>query len=246
MKRTFTIMLYTVLILAALFAETKTGNSSFRVSAYKNSELPKLDYKITISNYASSSITGFTNEYDVSSKLTSNNLSFQKALVVTIQSNMKLDIPVLISFSPFISQKDSSKTVPVKYTFTKDTPQAVEAQEWIWCNGSREYFRYTPELTLTDSSGSTVTSISTGSSGATATLTHSVPKAEIKRTGLFSYWDDYGGMPNAPGDTLPGFRGEQALTSTGYFKLSIDSDDYNNMAANVDYEATISLTITTV
>ncbi len=252
MKRTFILLLLALLIVASAFGDSTRENTSFRVSAYKDAELPNLDYKITISNYESSSITGFTNEYDVSSKLTSSSLSFSNALVVKIVSNLKLDIPVQITFSPFVNQKNSSNTVPITYTFTKGSLEAVEADAWVSLrnySGYNDYYyyRYTPGLILTDSSGTSVSSISTGSSGTTATLTHTIAKVERKDSyNYYGSWETVDSLPAQNGNTLPGFRNQQALTSTGYFALSISSTDYADMAANIDYEATISLLITSI
>lgn len=248
MKRTFIFLLLATMVIASIFGDSTTENTSFRVSAYKDAELPDLDCTITISNYESSSITGFTNEYDVSSKLTSSSLSFSNALVIIIVSNLKLDIPVQITFSPFVNQKDTSKTVPITYSFTKGSLETVEADAWVsirnkYGYNDYYYYRYTPGLILTDSSGTSISSISTGSSGTTATLTHTIAKVE-RIEGLS--WKTVDSLPAQNGNTLPGFRNKQALTSTGYFALSISSSDYTDMAANIDYEATISLTITQI
>ncbi len=243
MKRTFIILLFTMLMLFCIFPATKTENTSFRVSAYKDAKLPDMNYTITISNYESSSITGFLNEYDVSNKLTSRNLSFNQALVVTIKSNLSESIPVNISFSPFVNSKDSSKIVPVTYTFTKGSMQRVEANDY-YNYGYSNYrkYRFTPDMTLTNSSGSAVSSITASSANTTATLTHSISTIQYKSYGN-NQWTTTTTMPNTQSGTLPGFGTNQVLTSTGNFALSISNTDYASMAANIDYVATITLTI---
>ena len=246
MRRIFAVFIL-ISMMAILFADTTTETTSFEMSAYLDAELPDLDYTITVSNYETSSITGFTNEYDISDTLTSSSLSIASALVITIESNLVSEIPVEITFSPFVNQKDSTDLVSIKYTYTTGSFSTVQGSNKINNGKNSYYYKYTPGLTLVDSSDTTISSgstFTTGTSGETVTLTHYIATIQYKKSGFGGSWTTTT-MPSGY-TTLPGFADGQVLTTTAYFALSLESDAYDNLAANIDYAATIVLTITSV
>ncbi len=256
MRRIFAVFIL-ISMMAILFADTTTETTSFEMSAYLDAELPDLDYTITVSNYETSSITGFTNEYDISDTLTSSSLSIASALVITIESNLVSEIPVEITFSPFVNQKDSTDLVSIKYTYTTGSFSTVQGSNKVNSGNSSYSYRYTPGLTLVDSSDTTISSgstFTTGTSGETVTLTHYIATIQYKKSGGGGKGGQGGSgstswttttMPSGY-TTLPGFADGQVLTTTAYFALSLESDAYDNLAANIDYAATIVLTITSV
>ena len=102
------LLIVTAIILAScLFADSTTDSATLNVSAYKETPIPSMNYTISIQDFNSSAISGVTTVIDISNKMkTSRTLA--NAFTITIKSNLKTPIPVVIEFSPLINQEDAA------------------------------------------------------------------------------------------------------------------------------------------
>ncbi len=243
--RKATLLIVTAIIFAScLFADDTTDSATLNVSAYKETPIPSMNYTISIQDFNSSAISGVTTVIDISNKMkTSRTLT--NAFTITIKSNLKTPIPVVIEFSPLINQEDAAAApIPVTYTMTKGTLTEVVGDTRIKVNNNRYYYGYTPAIDLTGNA----TTVEVSENEVTTTLTHSI--GTVRRSSYngtnFNRYASTTTMPSQNSNVLPGFTNSQVLTSTAKFNLSIDENDYNNMAANMDYAATVKLTITSL
>ncbi len=254
MRRMALLLITTLIFASCLFADVTTDSATLNVSAYKETPIPSMAYTITIKDFNNSNLTGVTSVLDISNKMKTSR-TLENAFTITITSNLKTPIPVVIEFSPLINQEDATADlIPVTYTMTKDTLSQVIGTKRIRVNnsnnvvtngGTRYYYAYTPAIALTGNATSVVADVD----GASTTLTHSI--GTIKRTTsntTTNFNNNATTVNTVPNDSstsvLPGFASGQVLTSSAKFNLALDEDDYNDMAANMDYYATVKLTIT--
>ncbi len=252
MRKAIFLTILILLFVTSAFATTSTAGTTLSLSAYKEVELPDMSYTITISDYSNASISGVTSVYDISNKMASSR-TLTKAFYITIKSNLKANIPVVIEFTPLINQKDNLDKVPITYSFTTSTTR-VTGSETIRVNnsnvvvnsgGTKYHYRYTPSLTLTDGA----TSVAVGESGASTTMTQAagtIERVTVNKWGMENGRWGSATIPQSDSGTLPGLgtASSQVMSSTGYFALTIAEDDYTNMASNIDYISTVKLTIT--
>lgn len=237
MKKAAALLVTAIIFASCLFADVTTDSATLNVSAYKETAIPSMSYTITIKDFNSSNLTGVTTVLDISNKMKTSR-TLEEAFTITINSNLKASIPIVIEFSPLINQEDAAADpIPVTYTMTKGTLTEVQARNPVTVNRKSYYYYYTPAIGLTNNA----TTVDVNGTSTSTTLTHSV--GSIRRWRNNSYENNVP-MPSTTGSTLPGFTNGQVLTSSAVFNLVIDEVEYNNMPANVDHVATVKLTIT--
>lgn len=257
MRRTILLAIMVAITLPLLFsasADTSLGMTGYR---FKEVELPQLRYTVTVKAWTQAEITGQAQILNITNAF--QNQTLRGVFSINIKSNRKTDIPVEIEFYPFIKEADQSKKAGIKYNFYTDPFVTVTGQSYGNRTGSRwsytyYFYRFTPSLKLT-SDGIEInetTALTVGASGATATMVHSVAKAEqatSQSTSVPTNASSWSVLSNTSSiaDVLPfGTNSQQVLETTGYFVISMDSSTYNAMDANVDYYATVRLTFTSI
>ena len=249
------ISLFFILLFSSslLFAVT-TSSASLTLSGYKNSLTVDSMFIIDVKFMDTESVLiNTTGDYDLTNTIQSN-VEIKKAFTVTIYSNLKeyANANVQMTFTPFINQNDTSKTVPVKYTFTKDSFSPVEGDSDIYAHKGDEfvhvYMRYTPGLTFKNASGNSITSLTVNNT-TTATLSQTIDMVEYKLYGSNDDWtDNNGGIPvwrdanDVPIATnvLPGFA-TRMLSTKAYFGLTVTN--VNSFEADTKYIANVTLTV---
>lgn len=236
-----------VILLFNAFAAT-TATTSMRLSAYKEEPLPPdLKFTLTVKYQNNENITGMGNIYDISDKVTKETTLYYvgAAFTVAISTTYRTSPEVTLTFTPFINQKNTELSFPVSYTMTKNTPTITgDNKTGGGFFSSSYYYRYTPDMVLKNSSGATVTTVDISEVGTNATLSQTlatIQRSTRKNSGYTTIQES--SLPATTNNTLPGLAANQALTSTAYFKLNIDGNDYQSMMANVDYIATVRLTV---
>lgn len=246
MKKLILSFVLMVLLLFNAFAAT-TATTSMRLSAYKEEPLPPdLKFTLTVTYQNNENITGMGNIYDISDKVTKETTLYYvgAAFTVAISTTYRTSPEVTLTFSPFINQKNTELSFPVSYTMTKNTPTITGSTRVSAGLLTSYYYRYTPDMVLKNSSGATVTTVDISEVGTNATLTQTlatIQRSTRKNSGYSTIQES--DLPSTSNNTLPGLASNQALTSTAYFKLNIDGNDYQSMMANVDYIATVRLTV---
>lgn len=89
-----------------------------------------------------------------------------------------------------------------------------------------------------------ITELLVSESNTIATLSHYIATKQAKNGYSWTNFD-FTNMVSSS-ETLPGFSPTQNLTTTSYFALSMTEANYNAMASNVEYLATVTLTITSL
>lgn len=256
MRRTILLAIMVAITLPLLFSASADTSLEMTGYRFKAVELPQLNYSVTVSSWTQAEITGLMQVHDISDSF--DDLSFENVFSINIKSNRRADIEVGIAFYPFTHKTDSSKKAPIRYNFLTDPFVTVTGQSYGnrtrsgW-NYTYYFYRFTPSMKLT-SNGTEIngtTALEVGDSGASATLVHSVAKIEQAtsssyRTVPTTGWEEI--QDNSYTNiTLPfGSGSTQVLETTGYFTVSMDSDTYAAMDANVDYYATVRLTFTSI
>ena len=258
MRRTILLAIMVAVALPLLFSASADTSLEMTGYRFKAVELPQLNYSVTIRTWTQAEITGIMQVHDISDSF--DDLSFENVFSINIKSNRRADIEVEIDFYPFTHKTDSSNKAPIRYNFLTDPFETVTGQTY----GNRSvsgwrytyyFYRFTPSLKLV-SNGTEIngtTALEVGASGASATLVHSVAKIEQASSSSNSVpaansssWKEI--QDNSYTNiTLPfGSGSTQVLETTGYFTVSMDSDTYAAMDANVDYYATVRLTFTSI
>lgn len=247
MKKFSVLCLLLILCISTVFS--LATSTEMRFSAYKEEPIPAdLDFTLTVKYQNTEEITGMANIYDISEKVTKETTLYYvgAAFVIGISTTYRNAPEVTLTFSPFVNQKNTDLSFPVSYTLSKSTATVTgenKVGNGSWFSTSY-YYRYTPDMVLKDSSGTSVTSISISEEGTTATLSQvlaTIQRSTRKNSGYSTISES--DLPTTSNNTLPGLGTSQSLTGTAFFKLNIDGDDYQSMVANVDYVATVRLTV---
>ena len=247
MKKFLTLCLTLIICTSTIFS--LTTSAEMRFSAYKEEPIPAdLDFTLTVKYQNTEEITGMANIYDISDKVTKETTLYYigAAFVVGISTTYRNAPEVTLAFSPCVNQKNTNLSFPVSYTLSKNTA-TVTGENKVGSGGwfsTSYYYRYTPDMILKNSSGASITTISVLEEGTTATLSQTLATIQrsTRKTSGFSTISE-SELPTTSNNTLPGLGASQALTGTAFFKLNIDGNDYQSMVANVDYVATVRLTV---
>lgn len=256
MRRILLVFIILILSVLPLVADATSATTSMRVSAYKEDPMPNLEYSIKVyyQNKANE-ITGIAQVYDITEKINKETtyMSVGSAFRIDISSTYKNPINVEMYFTPFVNQRDTSKMVPITYTLSGNVgTQTVGGSTNVTVSNQTYRYRYTAGRNWKDSEGNEITSLLVTESGTTATLTQYVAKVEsryLRTYGWTSSWTSWteSTMPTVGGEVLPGLGSNQSISTISYFNLQISDDDYNNiLEANVDYIATVRLTVSTL
>ena len=260
MRRILLVFIILILSILPLVADATSATTSMRVSAYKEDPMPDLEYSIKVYYQAvENEITGITQIFDITEKINKETtyMSVGSAFRIDISSTYKNPINVEMYFTPFVNQRDTSKTVPVSYTRTGGF-SSVAGSTNVYSSEDRKYmyYRYTPGLVFTDSNNNTIATLNSNNTsatinvtevGTTVTMTQNIAKIEKRKNRSSGTWSETTVMPSTTGQTIPGFGTTQSLSTVSYFTLQISDDDYNNiLEANVDYIATVRLTVSTL
>ncbi len=247
MRKTALLIITALILASCLFADVTTDSATLNVAAYKETPIPAMNYTITIKDFNNANLTGVTSVLDISNNIKTSR-TLNGAFEITIKSNLKIAIPIVIEFTPLINQEDTAATpIPVTYTMTKGALTEIQGSSQVRVNndtvvtngGKYYYYAYTPAIALTNNA----TTVNVDESGAITTLTHSVGSVRRKRTTIGSSFTG-SSVPSTSANVLPGLGNNQVLTSSATFNLVVSDNDYNNMPANVDHVATVKLTIT--
>jgi len=210
-----------------------TSSSSMEISAYNDADSITTSFQLAVTRSSSSISTG--DSFGITDTLTENDYSISAAFSITITTNSPGTANLAITFLPFISQSDSSSYVPISYTFTGGTDEVT-----VKSGGgkNKKYYHYTTSYSIDTTSPFTVSS----TSGTTVTLSHIV-EAEYSTSENGTYTSltntsSYTGN----GGALKGI-GSETLETSATFGLSISEDDYNNIASNTTYTATVRITV---
>ncbi len=252
MKKLLTSALLAIFLCTALFAST-SASGTLQLSGYKNnlsnSGLFLIDVKYLDSN---SLVQNVPTDVDITSNLKSNT-TLSNAFAVTILSNLRYEVDVNMTFTPFINQTDSSDTVPVTYNYSSDSISDIEGETTIYAYltyGRRTYLtsmlmKYGAEMSFTNSNDREVTSLSVNNT-TTATLKLSIDSVYFKESDSSDSWNDNGTtVPQwrdsngeiIETDVLPGFSDSQMFTGKSYFTLSVS--DTSDFKSDTKYIATV-------
>ena len=256
MKKTL-LFAFILALASALSAAPATTTSSMRVSAFKDEVVdPTISSTFTIRYFDNTEITGVTQFKDISERLTEGSTSIAGAFSINIVSNAKATIPISLTFSPFVSQTDTSDKVPLTYSMTPtvtktagDTRIRVNNNNQVTNSGKTYYFyAYTPSYTLTGENVTGGNTVNVPAAGTTATLTYK-PDKNVFRYKSSSNTppnvndiNDDATMPSSTSDKLPGFNNNK-LSSTATFALSMTSENYAAMEYFENYIATVRVEI---
>lgn len=233
-----------ILILLAICltpAISISASTDLRLSAYKENPLPAdLKFTVTVTYQNTSEISGMGNLYDISDKVTKETTLYYvgAAFTVAISTTYRTAPEVTLTFAPFVNQKDTTLSFPVSYTLSKSTPTITGSNR-----SGLYYFRYTPGVVM-KKDGAEITTVTVSEEGTTVTLAQTlatIQRSTRKNSGYTTISES--SLPSTTNNTLPGLSDTQALSSTAFFKLNIDGNDYQSMMANVDYIATVRLTV---
>ena len=247
MKKQILVLIMLMICVPLLFGLSAT--TDMRLSVYKEDPIPAdLDFTVTVKYQNTDPITGMGNLYDISEKVTKETTLYYvgAAFTVGISTTYRTPPEVALTFAPFVNQKNTDLSFPVSYSLSKNTPTVtgnnkVSGSGWF---STSYYYRYTPDVIMKDIGGTSITSVSVASTGTTVTLTQTlgtIQRSTRKGSGYSTIQES--DLPSTTNDTLPGLATGQSLSSTAYFKLNIDGNDYQSMMANVDYIATVRLTV---
>ena len=237
-----------ILILLAICltpAISISASTDLRLSAYKENPLPAdLKFTVTVTYQKTSEISGMGNLYDISDKVTKETTLYYvgAAFTVAISTTYRMAPEVTLTFAPFVNQKDTTLSFPVSYTLSKSTP-TVTGENRLRSGFSYYYYRYTPGVVM-KKDGAEITTVIVSEEGTTVTLAQTlatIQRSTRKSSGYTTISES--DLPSTTNNTLPGLSDTQALSSTAFFKLNIDGNDYQSMMANVDYIATVRLTV---
>ena len=244
MKRIIFVAIILLLLSVPILADATSATTSMLVSAYKENPMPELQYELRVSYQGNETISGIAKIFDVSDKITNENTLWKvgNAFQININSSYKAAIPITVTFTPFINQKDKESSIPVTYTMRQSNSYRTTTDYTYTAYYSRYYYRYYPSVTLQDSSGTSVSQI-TVIQQSTATLTQAIASIERSSYSNRNYKSGYS-MPSTTGNTIPGITNNPS--SVVYFDLEISQSDYMAMDANVDYIATITFEVTTI
>lgn len=247
MRRSFLVLV--LLIMCTPLLVGLSASTDMRLSAYKEEPIPAdLDFTVTVKYQNTDPISGMGNLYDISEKVTKETTLYYvgAAFTIGISTTYRTPPEVTLTFTPFINQKNTDLSFPVSYALSKNTPTVtgnnkVSGSGWF---STSYYYRYTPDVIMKDIGGTSITSVSVASTGTTVTLTQTlgtIQRSTRKGSGYSTIQES--DLPSTTNNTLPGFATGQSLSSIAYFRLNIDGNDYQSMMANVDYIATVRLTV---
>lgn len=252
----FIILFFSV---STLFAKITT-TSSLTISGYKNQlTVDTLFYADVKFLDSESALINTDSELDLTNTLQSNT-TLEDAFTVTVYSNLNLthhSQDIEMTFTPFINQSDTSKTVPITYNFSKDTISEVEADSSIFAmltqgggnpTLTEVEMKYQPGMTFKNEDGRSITSLTVNSTK-TASLSMTIDTIYFRRVGESSWtpntsgvipvWRDSAGTPIAT-DVLPGMT-SSVITLKAHFDLSVSN--FNLFAADTKYIANVILTV---
>lgn len=239
-----------VFILLVIFTSMIIGLSAstdMRLSAYKEEPIPAdLDFTVTVTYQNTDPISGMGNLYDISEKVTKETTLYYvgAAFTVGISTTYRTPPEVTLTFAPFVNQKNTDLSFPVSYALSKNTPTVTGNNKVSSGILTSYYYRYTPDVIMKDIGGTSITSVTVTDAGTTVTLTQilgTIQRSTRKNSGYSTIQES--ALPSTTNNTLPGLANGQSLSSTAYFRLNIDGNDYQSMMANVDYIATVRLTV---
>ncbi len=246
------------LILVPLFSETAEANLS--MLAFKNVIVPVVE-STTVSITRNNVAINPGQEFYISELVTEsgNDIKLSDAFVITLETNRKYGINIILDFSPLINRRDSTTKIPIRYSVASTiSPNPIEAEQVqshsTWDLGglnllpTQTKYEYETAFAIENSS---VVSVSSASNWTNATLKYeitSIKKTSRTRFIVWRSWSDWETteMPEGEGEGLPYLGASQKISATARFDLLIAKSDYSSLIANQDYIATVRLTVESV
>ncbi len=257
MRKAFLLISILIVTSNLLFADSNNSTAEMEITAYKQASTTSnqlTSVKTTLYD-GSTELQGIVNKpytiKDETVDMLGSDYIFDKdyAFSITISSRSKNPTIVTLKLSPFVNVNDSSKTIPVTYIYSSADPNNIyypDSSSNPASQGSTYYrYLYKPKIIFTG--GSTVSVNET----TLVTLTHELDLENSKyityskkksryteknRTSLES-------VPTS-GNTIRGLSSDSDnLVTTSKFNIKVSENDYAKMAANTDYLATVTLTI---
>ena len=242
------ILLFTAIILtvsSALAADPTSTTSSMQLSAYKDEVVDAaVSSAFTIKYFDETEIAGIVSSKDISSEVSEQDLSLERAFSIAISSNSRNTMTIDLEFSPFVNQSDpsdSDKNIPISYNIAATTSRQ-RGSNTVRSNNSNYYYAYLPSLTPSEESP-----VSVPKEGNTVRITYNPTYKTYRHTNrntvLTTNTEYTGSLPNTSGN-LPGFSDSDRLTSSVAFNLNLSSENYAAMLYFVEYIATVGISIT--
>ena len=260
MRKAFLLISILIVTSNLLFADSNNSTAEMEITAYKQASTTSnqlTSVKTTLYD-GSTELQGIVNKpytiKDETVDMLGSDYIFDKdyAFSITISSRSKNPTIVTLKLSPFVNVNDSSKTIPVTYIYSSADPNKIyypDSSSNPASQGSTYYrYLYIPKIIFTG--GSTVSVNET----TLVTLTHELDLENsnyitYSRTGRFFYTyteinrTSLESVPTS-GNTIRGLSSDSDnLVTTSKFNIKVSENDYAKMAANTDYLATVTLTI---
>lgn len=236
-----------ILVLSFCYATTSVSNASMNIEAYKSAddvptggtfEIGVELYTTVNGNSVWKKISGLNETSDIS------NFSiygdYFKAFRLYVKTNYGNKFTFSFKFTPFINQKDNSKTLSAMYKLETEAVQ----KGWVRTNQSlfdwtawNYYFYYFKSTFDKNSESLTVDSDS---------LLQVVYSIDAKRSTSSTYTDANIDTTYTPGsDVLYGIN----YTSNGYMDgyingyVQVSRESYDSIVPNVDYKSTVTILV---
>ncbi len=262
MRKALFLLFVSLICVLPIIADSATSSDTLDISAYKNPESETTtvaNTTITVKyngNGSARTLTGIINDpFTLIDNSTStnvmtesgNNYTLANLFSIEIETNYYKDIKISLTFTPFSTPSGSDK-LPVTYTFNNQTSSgSIRTDDSIKVYndvvydyyGTNYYYKYTPNLSFSDSDGTVAVSSTAGS--VTETLTYSTTATRsTKKRGTY----ESAKVPTpSSGTALAGIS--SPLSASAYFGVTIAKADFEAMVANTDYLAYVTITVST-
>ncbi len=219
-----------------------SDEATLTIKGYKNEDLPA-DSTLRVYVYntsGQSSTTAVDKKIDITDYLSSY-LSFKDIFSIKIQTNMNKTIKISIAVSPFTNQDDKTDVISTSYYLTTSAGSYDSSSSY---NSSGDYY-YKHEASFSVSPSdfeNNSTGYSVGSDGSSKSAS-----ADLKETVNSSYkkkkgrnWYTY----SPKGDVLDGMS-SSTIDSMIYVKMKLNVTSLDNINANVQYLAPVTIMVST-
>ena len=241
-------LLIIALILISFVSFVFAANSdtaTLTIKGYKNEDLPSdSTLRVYVYNTISgqSSTTAVDKKIDITDYLSSY-LSFKDIFSIKLQTNMNKTIKISIAVSPFTNQDDKTDVISTSYYLTTKAG-SYDSSSSYYSSGSY-YYKHEASFSVSPSDfENSSTGCSVGSEGssksASVALEEAIKSSRKKKRDSESEWSTYSPTRNV----LDGMS-SSTIDSMIYVKMKLNVTSLDNINANVQYLAPVTITVST-
>ena len=245
MNRKLLIIALILISFASFVFAANSDTATLTIKGYKNEDLPSdSTLRVYVYNTISgqSSTTAVDKKIDITDYLSSY-LNFKDIFSIKLQTNMNKTIKISIAVSPFTNQDDKTDVISTSYYLTTAAGSYDSSSSSYSSGDYYYYYKHVASFSVSPSDfENSSTGYSVGSDGSSksafADLQETVNSSYKRKNGRT--WYTYSPTRNV----LDGMS-SSTIDSMIYVKMKLNVTSLDNINANVQYLAPVTITVST-